>query len=366
MKPDTRIGRYVVDDLVGHGGMADVWRAHDDDGSVWALKVLTQTRPEARERFVTEARIQLSLEHPNLVRAKEVVEDDEGEPILVMEYVAGASLDRWLYARDATLEERDRIAAQILAGVGYAHGLGLVHRDLKPGNVLVSDTPEGPVAKVTDFGLAKDEQAASATRSNIALGTPRYMAPEQIRDAKRVDARADIWSLGTLLYELYTEEAAFHRDSLADIFIAVVDGKYRDPTELGAPPRVSAAIRACLQGDPALRPETTEALAALLFPAPPPAAPTLLPPSLPPTESLPPPEPPEKVERQKPIRVRRLALPWIVAWGLALGLVLLLFGAGVAGVAVYTWGDTTEVRPPPTPVPPPPPPPRRGKRRGRF
>ncbi|MCB9684131.1 MAG: serine/threonine protein kinase [Alphaproteobacteria bacterium] len=355
--------------------MADVWRAHDDDGVAWALKVLTQTRPEARERFVTEARIQLSLDHPNLVRAREVVEDDQGDPILVMEYVEGASLDRWLFAREATLEQRDRIAAQILAGVGYAHGLGLVHRDLKPGNVLVMDADEGPVAKVTDFGLAKDEQAASATRSNIALGTPRYMAPEQIRDAKRVDARADIWSLGTLLYELYTEEAAFHRDSLADIFIAVVDGTYRDPAELGAPPRVCAAIRACLQGDPALRPESTAALEALLFPAHPPPAPTLLPPSLPPTDEVPPPlpeppraeppPPPQKVARHKPIRVGRLALPWIAGWGLALGLVLLLFGAGVAGVAIYSWSETTEVRPAPPPPPPAPRIDRRGKRRNR-
>jgi serine/threonine protein kinase len=294
------VGRYVVDAQIGQGGMAAVYRVHDDDGARWALKVLILRHADVRERFCQEAEIQCRLDHPHIVRGRErvAVEDD---PALVMDLVEGKPLDVWLLRDDkGFLSDRDRIARQMVDAVGYAHAHGLVHRDLKPSNVLIESRPNGPFAKLTDFGLAKQVHGLASTRTGIALGTPRYMAPEQIRDAKRVDARADIWSLGAVLFELYTGRPAFHRDALIDIYTAVTDGAYPDPATLGVPPTICEAIRGALQVDLQRRfPDCRALLQALggeasyppgalaLPPVPAPVAPVLLPGSRP-GEELPP------------------------------------------------------------------------------
>ncbi|MCB9690071.1 MAG: serine/threonine protein kinase [Alphaproteobacteria bacterium] len=262
VRAGSRIGRTVVDGFVAHGGMADVWRVRDPDGQLLAAKVLRV--PEVRARFVLEARVQLSLDHPHVVRAVELVDEPELLALL-MEYVDGRSLEGWVNTTRPSFPDRERVSLQLIEAVGYAHARGLVHRDLKPGNVLVLETDDGPFAKVTDFGLAKDLDGPAATRSGAALGTPRFMAPEQFRDAKRVTHRADLWSIGVVLYELFTGRSPFHRESLRHVFTAVLDGRYQDPAELGAPPNVARAIRACLKVDPDERVADAEHLARILL-----------------------------------------------------------------------------------------------------
>ncbi len=355
------VGTYAVRALLGEGGMSRVYRVADTrDGSEWALKELTLRRAEVEERFRSEAAIQLRLDHPGVVRARELV-DVDGAPGLVMELVDGPGLDRWLFDNPAApLRLRDELARQIVEAVGWAHHQGLVHRDLKPGNVLVASGPEGPIARLTDFGLAKQADVQlHQTRSGIALGTPRYMAPEQIRDAKRVDHRADVFSLGALLYELYTGRPAFERGTLVEIFTAVIDGDYDDPAQFGVPERVCHAIRGALEPDLTKRlPDcaalqaaldvplrTRDGLELLALPAPgsfAPPNPTLAPPepSDPPAPAQALPEPPRVVRRPEPIRVRSLPRGVLVAWGAALAVAVVLWLGGMGVVAMVWAGDT--------------------------
>jgi eukaryotic-like serine/threonine-protein kinase len=376
VEPGTRLGRYTIDVPLGRGGMAAVFRAVDDEGATWALKLLTLHRPEVHDRFRSEARVQMGLDHPHLVRARELVEAD-GQLALVMEYVAGLSLDRFLLERQPTLAERDRIAHQILLAVAHAHAKGLVHRDLKPANVLVLDAPDGPFAKIIDLGLVK-EQGVAATRSGIALGTPRYMAPEQIKDAKRVDLRADLWSLGTLFYELYTDHSPFHRDTLVETFSAVLEGAYEDPANHGVPERVRVAIDACLRVEPDERVGSAEALAALLRGDSPATAALAHPPrslSMPAPIAALPGADATVLLSDTPIPAARTAAgrpgfswvgPWIAVWSLGFVGLLCLLAFGVLFVGAIAVGGLSDERERPADVRRPPPEPRgKGKGRGR-
>ncbi len=266
LSPGTRIGPYSVEAEIGVGATSVVYRVrHERLGAERALKVLSLSHPEVHRRILQEGRVQAELSHPNVVRVLEVIEVGK-EPGLVLEYVDGPSLETWLVEHaEAPLPERDRVARQIVAGVAYAHQRGLVHRDLKPANVLME---RGGVPRITDFGLAKILDAAPQvgdTRTGHALGTPRYMAPEQIRSAKHVDARADVFSLGCLLYELYCRRRAFPQEDMLSVFNAVTDGVLTDPAEVAdLPEHVAAAIRAALEMEPADRPADASALLAML------------------------------------------------------------------------------------------------------
>lgn len=364
MVPGAKVGAYVVEAQIGTGGMAAVYRIRDDAGAAWALKVLSLRKPEIQDRFRLEAEIQMRLDHPNIVRGWELVDVDPpggGGPTLGlrMDLVDGPPLDQWLLDHpETTLAAKDRMARQIVEAVAHAHVLGVVHRDLKPSNVLVELRDGEPWPRVSDFGLAKQITGHAATRTGIALGTPRYMAPEQVRDAKRVDARADVWSLGVLLYEMYTGKPAFHRAALIDVFTAVVEGRYADPAVHGAPPRVRDAIVGALQVDPERRfPDCAALLVALACPTSPgqadgvatdticepPAAPgqaaspssaptelvgaitgvTLAPPSDP-GPAAPTPRPRPRAGGGFPVRM------WIAAWIAAFALIVVAFGGGLA------------------------------------
>ena len=252
-----RIDRYVVEAELGAGGVATVYRVrHTLLGSRHALKVLHLHGRDIGERLVQEGKLQSKLHHPNIVRVTDIVVAD-GAPGVVMEYIEGPSLDRWLRAYRPTPTEAEALFRGILAGVGFAHKNGLVHRDLKPGNVLLEVTDEGLVPKVADFGLAKvlleaDGSASNSnTRSGVAMGTPAYMAPEQVRDSKSVDQRADIFALGCILYELFVGRSPFDAPDVLSIFSALAAGVY-EPPEIAnpdTPPRVRAAIEGCLRGD---------------------------------------------------------------------------------------------------------------------
>jgi serine/threonine-protein kinase len=226
------IDRYAVEAFIGEGGMATVWRVRHTTLGTWhALKLLKVSSPSIRERLLQEGRMQAALRHPNIVAVTDAVVVD-GTPGLLMELVDGCPLDRWLKSNRATLPQAEAIFGGIVAGVARAHRDSLVHRDLKPGNVLLARSEEGVTPKVTDFGLAKvlsDTTPApgfGATRSGVAMGTPQYMAPEQIRDARSVDHRTDIWALGCILYELLAGTQAFNAPDLYALYARIVVGDH--------------------------------------------------------------------------------------------------------------------------------------------
>lgn len=248
-----QVERYTVEAPLGEGGMAQVYRVrHGQLGTLHALKVLTLGHSSIRERFLHEGRVQATLHHPNVVAVTDVLEVD-GAPALLLEFVDGPTLHDWI-DQPYDLATAERVFRSVVAGVQAAHAKGLVHRDLKPANVLMARIEGEWVPKVADFGLAKavEDGGHGTTRSGIAMGTPAYMAPEQIRDAKRVDARADLFSLGCMLYELVCRRPPFEGEDLLELLTCVAAGEYAPPEDIvpDVPERISAAIRGCLQIDP--------------------------------------------------------------------------------------------------------------------
>ena len=247
------VERYIVERVLGAGGTAMVYLVrHETLGTRHALKVLTITSEGIRNRLITEGRVQGKLkDHPNIVAVYDVL-DVHGSPGLVLDYVDGPSLEMVLRQYRFGVDDAVLLFEGVLAGVQAAHDVGVAHRDLKPANVLLAQTKEGFVPKVTDFGLAKQlvrDQDIRATRQGVAMGTPSYMAPEQIRDAGTVDARADLFSLGCILYELVTRRRTFPGDEVLPIYNAVTRGEYLPPRHFvpDLADSIDVAIRGCLQ-----------------------------------------------------------------------------------------------------------------------
>jgi hypothetical protein len=275
-----QIERYEVVRPLGVGGMAEVYLVrHVTLQTVHALKLLSLSGPGLGRRLVEEGRVQARIEHPNIVRVSDVLEVD-GAPALVMEFVDGPDLSTWIQRGPITPAQAEHLFRGILSGVAAAHAAGVIHRDLKPSNVLIARLSTGElVPKVGDFGLVKVMQSEEQgqTRSGIPLGTPQYMAPEQIRDAARVDVRADIFSLGCILYELLSGKQAYPGNDLIDIFERIDRGQ-RPPLPEHVPPLLKQAVARCLARDPTDRPQSCAELLDLLdgrapevvIPAPPP------------------------------------------------------------------------------------------------
>ena len=254
------LDRYIVEHTIARGGMATVYRVcHQQLKSQHALKVLDLPTANIRSRLLQEGRIQASLRHPNIVAVTDALEVD-GHPALVMEYVDGPSLAEVLEERGALdLPTVERWFTAIVEAVKYAHNHNLVHRDLKPDNVLMAPLSGGYLVKVADFGIAKvvqeymDERNEGVkTRTGVGMGTPAYMPPEQVTNAGKVDHRADIFSLGAILYEMVTGYRAFPGESLLSIYNAAAEGDYEAPGMLRSdlPDRIIATIEGCLEPHP--------------------------------------------------------------------------------------------------------------------
>jgi len=238
---DLVSGKYRIVRLIGDGGMGVVYEArHEVLGSGVALKFLhadLAKRPGLTQRFLQEARVSATIQSPHVCHVTDVDTAQDGSPYLVMELLAGQALQSMLDRQGKlSIELAVDFALQILAGLEAAHATGVVHRDLKPDNVFVTPSGGGPLLKLIDFGIAKlrasSEFTKGLTRAGVVMGTPEYMAPEQLVSAQTTDHRADIYSLGVMLFEMLAGCRPADGDD-ADIIVASVQaGRVRNLREL--------------------------------------------------------------------------------------------------------------------------------------
>jgi serine/threonine protein kinase len=251
---------YRVDEKIGEGGMGVVYKARDThlDRFV-AIKVLPPDRiadPERRRRFVQEAKAASALRHPNIVTIHDIAEES-GVAFIVMEYVPGKPLSRLIPRKGLRVPEALKYAVQIADALAAAHAAGIIHRDLKPANIMADDN--GAI-KVLDFGLAKlteepESKPADAstgtvepeTEKGTIVGTVSYMSPEQA-EGRRVDVRSDIFSFGSVLYEMLTGRRAFAGKTSASLIGSILKDEPRPIAELVpvAPPALDYVVRTCL------------------------------------------------------------------------------------------------------------------------
>src|SRR5262249_22111571 len=225
------------DSIIGRGGMGEVYKAHDASlGRDVALKIMRGPAlddEQARERFQREAQAAGGLRHPNIVTVYDLG-DVDGQLYIAMEFIKGEDLEQLIKKRTGLpIEDKLNIMIQACEGISYAHKHQIVHRDIKPSNIRIDD--EG-VVKIMDFGIAKLE-SSNMTASGTVMGTPFYMSPEQVRGI-RVDARADIFSLGCILFEVFTYQKAFSGE-MAAVFYSIV---HDQPPPLSAFMEVDSSV----------------------------------------------------------------------------------------------------------------------------
>lgn len=260
-RPELKaVGDYDLVEKIAEGGMGTVYKAkHRSSGQITAIKVLAPHMANNEvllKRFEKEYNTARQLDHPNIVRALEYGKS-EGAPYLVMEFVEGETLGQRI-SRHGAIPEKEaiRLIAQVAQGLQRAHKGKLVHRDVKPDNILV--TREG-TAKLADLGLVKEVEAdLNLTRTGRGLGTPHFMAPEQFKNAKNADPRCDIYSLGATLYMMVTGELPFRSQGPLDAYMKKIENKFMPPRELvsSLSERIDWAIRRSMSADPEQRPST--------------------------------------------------------------------------------------------------------------
>jgi serine/threonine protein kinase len=256
-------GRYRIEDVLGRGGMASVYLARDEElERPVAVKVLAEhiaDQPVFHDRFLREARLAAQLSHPNIVQVFDVGEED-GSPFIVMECVEGSTLGDELKERGRLdPDEVVDLALQICGGLEHAHAAGLVHRDIKPQNLLLR--PDGTV-KIADFGIARAAETTRLTQIGSVLGTAAYLAPEQAL-GEEVTAAADLYSLGCVLYELLIGRTPYVFETLPELVVKHREEVIPPVRELRpeVPERLEAAVMHALARNPEYRPESAAALA---------------------------------------------------------------------------------------------------------
>jgi serine/threonine protein kinase len=254
------IGKYDLVEKVAEGGMGTVYKGRNrESGDIVAIKIVAPHMAGNEvllKRFEQEYNAARQLDHPNIVRALDFG-DTGSSPYLVMEFVDGLSLGQKI-DRDGRMPEKDaiKVIAQVAQGLHRAHKDGLIHRDVKPDNIMV--TADGQ-AKLTDLGLVKEVEAdLNLTRTGRGLGTPHFMAPEQFKNAKNADPRCDIYSLGATLYMMVTGEMPFKSSGPLDAYMKKIENKITPPRELvpSLSERTDWAIRRAMSADPEKRPST--------------------------------------------------------------------------------------------------------------
>ena len=260
-----KIGRYKILGELGRGAMGIVYKAEDPNlDRLVAVKTIildedSDGRKEYQKRFVLEAKAAGKLHHPNIVTTFDCGEH-EGMAYLAMELIDGTDLRSRLQKDALPAVEAVEIARQVAEGLGYAHARGVVHRDIKPGNIMLN--AEG-AAKIMDFGLARMRMADQKTSTGMVLGTPRYMSPEQI-SGQPVDNRSDVFSLGIVLYEMLTGTRLYSGEDMHQVHHQIVETEHVPPTRQvpNLPPMVDFVVARALKKDPAVRYQDARELAA--------------------------------------------------------------------------------------------------------
>jgi serine/threonine-protein kinase len=275
-------GKFRIERALASGASGDVYEAvHLGLGSPVAVKVLRPGFPETehvrRKRFVREARVAARIQSDHVVRVFDIVAPDEGLIYIVMELLQGETLaDRIRRVGAMAPAEAVGYMLQAAKPLAQMHDEGIIHRDVKPSNVFLARDAEGNERiKLLDFGIAAFQQPVARARGDSAItftdamiGTPRYMAPEQVRDSKQVDARADVWALAVTLYELLAGAPAFDGQTVLAVLNQI---EHQEPRPLaerqpGIAPELAGAVHRCLAKDPALRPQDARAFATALAP----------------------------------------------------------------------------------------------------
>jgi serine/threonine protein kinase len=258
--PLQAVGNYDLVEKVAEGGMGTVYKGRNrETGQIVAVKVVAAHAAGNQvlmKRFEQEYNAARQLDHPNIVKALEFG-NTGSTPFLVMEFVNGETIGQKV-EREGPIPEREaiRLIGQVAQGLYRAHREKLIHRDVKPDNIMI--TPDGQ-AKLTDMGLVKEVEAdLNLTRTGRGLGTPHFMAPEQFKNAKNVDARCDIYALGATLYMMVTGEVPFHSSGALDAYLKKLENKLKPPRQLvpSLSERVDWAIRRAMSADPEGRPAT--------------------------------------------------------------------------------------------------------------
>jgi len=254
---DILAGKYRVEKILGMGGMGVVVAAtHLDLREMRAIKLI---RPDAEsdqsvERFLREARAVVRLRSEHVAEVYDVGRLESGAPYIVMELLEGQDLSAILKARGPLpIDEAVLYVTQACHALAEAHAVGIVHRDLKPGNLFLTHRSDGSICiKVLDFGISKDTKPEKPdlemTGAKDLIGSPLYMSPEQMRSARKVDPRADVWALGAILYKLLTGRAPFHAPTVPEIFALTLGKQVRPPSAIRKeiPSELDAVILRCL------------------------------------------------------------------------------------------------------------------------
>ncbi|MBX7169595.1 MAG: protein kinase [Pyrinomonadaceae bacterium] len=256
---NEKIGDYRVLGFIGQGGMGEVYHAvHEKLNRQVAVKVLGNNiglDSSYKVRFLNEARVQASLQHPNIATLYDFQEVGN-ELLIFMELVDGESLDNLIGRNYFSVEESLKVFESIVEAIRYVHSNGIIHRDIKTDNVKINSKG---VPKLLDFGIAKDPKSQTLTQVGGVIGTPNYLAPEQL-EGRQATQQTDIWSLGVLLYKMLTNRVPFESDLIERLVYQILQGKYVAPELLNraVPPAVSEIIHKCLAKDILQRYQTAD------------------------------------------------------------------------------------------------------------
>lgn len=280
LRPGSRlIGKYEIVRPIGRGGFGLVYEAkHLGLRARVAIKVLrseSRQHPQTLERFRREAWASAQIASPHVVRVTDVDVLEDGTPFIVMELLQGRDLEAELQAR-GRLPIRELVGhvLQAASAIHEAHLRGVVHRDLKPNNLFLAEHGGSRSIKVLDFGLSKIASELSVTKTSAQLGTPLYMSPEQLRSAKSVDGRSDIWALGVILYRMLTLRTPFEGATATDVMVSIMSQPAPELTRLApnVPADLASVVMRALRKEPAERFQDVTELAGALAPFGPPGA----------------------------------------------------------------------------------------------